>query len=172
MAVTITVENGTQVANANSFVSVANARIYAENRGVAFPASNDEVAAMLIRAVDYLEAQECLFQGSRVSASQALAWPRKEVYLHNDLVPPNIIPNSLISAQIQLAMAINAGLDLQPNISPSAYVIKEKVGPIETEYANPLQVGIMPTFTAANALLAPLFGVCAASKFSLKTIRV
>lgn len=158
--------------NADSFVTAANARIYAAARGVVLPSSDPDLEAMLVKATDYLEAQECLFQGKRVSSSQALAWPRTEVYLYGDLVPPNIIPQSLISAQIQLAMAIHAGLDLQPNITPEAYVIKEKVGPIETVYANPLQVGIMPTFTAANALLAPLFGICAANKFSIKTIRV
>jgi hypothetical protein len=172
MAITIIVEDGTQVTNANSYVSVADARIYASNRGVTLPADNDVVASMLIRANDYLEAQECRYQGERTSATQALAWPRKCVVLHCEAVPTNVIPNSLIAAQIQLAMAINAGFDLQPNVSPQDYVIREKVGPIETQYANPLSVGITPTFTAANALLAPLFGECAASGFGIRTIRV
>lgn len=172
MAIEIIVEDGTGVANANSFVSVEDARTYAEARGVEFPADDDEVASMLIRAADYLEAQECRFQGKRTSSSQALAWPRTGVVLNCDDVPPNVIPKSLIAAQVQLAMAIAAGFDLQPNISPQDYVTREKVGPIETEYADPVSVGIMPTFTAANALLAPLFGECAANRFALRTIRV
>jgi hypothetical protein len=172
MAVEIIVETGSGVANANSYVSVANARVYAEARGVDFPADNDEAATMLIRASDYLEAQECLYQGKRTSSAQSLAWPRVGVVLNCDEVPPNVIPKSLIAAQVQLAMAINAGFDLQPNVSPQDYVTREKVGPIETEYADPTKVGIMPTFTAANALLAPLFGECAANKFALRTIRV
>jgi hypothetical protein len=172
MAITIVVEDGSGVANANSYVNVANARQYAENRGVELPADDNEVAAMLIQATDYLEAQECRYQGKRTSSTQALAWPRTGVVLHCDEVPPNVIPQSLISAQVQLAMAINAGFDLQPNVSPQDYVTREKVGPIETEYADPLAVGIMPTFTAANALLAPLFGECASNRFALRTIRV
>ena len=171
MAITIIVEDGTQVANANSFVSVADARIYAVNRGVALPSSDDELAAMLIKAVDYLEAQAESFQGERVSETQDLQWPRTEVYIYGALVPSNVIPKSLISAQVQLAMAINAGLDLQPNITPETYVIKEKVGPIETVYANPLHTGIMPTFTAANSLIALLLKASSVG-FSLKTIRV
>lgn len=172
MAISIIVEDGTGVANANSYVSVEDARAYASARGTELPSDADEVASMLIRASDYLEAQECRYQGKRVSPSQALAWPRTGVFLNCDAVPPNVIPKSLIGAQVQLAMAINAGFDLQPNISPQDYVTREKVGPIETEYADPTKVGIMPTFGAANALLAPLFGECAANKFALRTIRV
>lgn len=172
MAVEIIVEDGSGVANANSYVSVANARVYAEARGVTFPVSNDEVATFLIRATDYLEAQECEYQGERTSSDQALSWPRTGVVLNCDDVPPNVIPKSLISAQVQLAMAVFAGFDLQPNVSPADYVTREKVGPIETEYADPTKVGMTPTFGAANALLAPLFGKCASDRFSVRTIRV
>ncbi|CDN96774.1 hypothetical protein PSV3_00118 [Septimatrevirus PSV32] len=172
MAIAIVVEDGSGVPNANSYVSVADARIYASNRGVVLPADDDELAAMLIRSTDYLEAQACRYQGRRTSSAQALEWPRTGVFLNCDEVPSNVIPKSLIGAQVQLAMAINAGFDLQPNVSPQDYVTREKVGPIETEYADPLSVGIMPTFTAANALLAPLFGECASNKFALRTIRV
>lgn len=171
MAIEIIIEDGTEVANANSFVSVSNARIYAANRGVSLPSSDDELAAMLIKANDYLEAQADLFQGERATATQELQFPRSGVYIYGALVPSNIIPKSLISAQVQLAMAINAGLDLQPNVTPGDYVIKEKVGPIETVYANPLHVGIGTTFTAANALLAMLFKPNSTG-FSLKVIRV
>lgn len=172
MTITIVVEDGSGVTNANSYVSVADARIYASNRGVELPLDDDELAAMLIRSTDYLEAQACRFQGKPTSTTQALQWPRTGVFLNEDEVPSNVIPKSLIAAQVQLAMAINAGFDLQPNVSPQDYVTREKVGPIETEYADPLSVGIMPTFTAANALLAPLFGECASNKFALRTIRV
>lgn len=172
MPITIVVEDGSGVAGANSYVSVADARTYAENRGITLPTDDDELAAMLIQASDYLEAQECRYQGDRTSSTQALAWPRTGVELNGDDFPPNAIPKSLIGAQVQLAIAINAGFDLQPNISPQDYVTREKVGPIETEYADPVAVGIMPTFTAVNALLAPLFGECAANKFALRTLRV
>lgn len=172
MAITIVVEDGTGVANANSFVSIADARTYASNRGIALPTDEDELAAMLIQASDYLEAQERRYQGERTSSTQALTWPRKGVFLHCDEVPSNVIPKSLIGAQVQLVIAINDGFDLQPNVSPQDYVIREKVGPIDTEYADPTAVGIMPTFTGVNALLAPLFGECASNKFALRTIRV
>ncbi|WEM33665.1 head-tail adaptor [Pseudomonas phage PSA-KC1] len=55
MAITIVVEDGSGVTNANSYVSVADARIYASNRGVELPLDDDELAAMLIRSTDYLK---------------------------------------------------------------------------------------------------------------------
>lgn len=172
MPITIIVEDGTGVIDANSYVSIDDARIYAANRGITLSADADEVASQLIRANDYLEAQACLYQGRRTSNTQALEWPRTGVVVHCEEVPSNIIPKSLIGAQVQLAMAIDAGFDLQPNISPQDYVVREKVGPIETQYADPISAGIMPTFGAANALLAPLFGLCSSNKFALRTIRV
>lgn len=171
MTIDIIVEDGSDVANANSYADVAAARAYASARGVVLPADDDEVAAMLIRSNDYLEAQACRYQGKQSSSLQALQWPRTGVLLNGDELPSNVIPKSLIAAQIQLSMAINAGFDLQPNISPQDYVIKEKVDVIETQYADPLAVGILPTFTAVNALLAPLFGECGSGKF-IRTIRV
>ncbi|QBZ71753.1 hypothetical protein [Pseudomonas phage KP1] len=170
--IAIVVEDGTNVAGANSYQDVAAVRLYAENRGVVLPVSNDEVAAMLIKTIDYLEAQACLYQGKMTYADQSLQWPRTGVILNCDEVPPNVIPKSLISAQAQLLIAINAGFDLQPNFSYKDYVIKKKVGPIEKEFVDPTKVGISPTLGAADALLAPLFGQCASDKFSIRTVRV
>lgn len=172
MAITIVVEDGSGVVGANSFVSVADVRTYATNRGVALSNDDDAIAAMIIKATDYLEAQECRYQGMRTSASQSLTWPRVGVCLNGDELPPNVIPQSLKAAQCSLVLAVNSGFDLQPNISPADYVVREKVGPLETQYADPLAVGIMPTFTAVNALLAPLFGECASQGFALRTMRV
>lgn len=175
MAIAIIVEDGTGKSDANSYVSVADASSYAEARGVAFEvngvaASEDQIATMLIRATDYLEAQDCRYIGVRATAEQALAWPRKGASMNCQAIPENVIPRSLISAQIQLAMAINAGFDLQPNVSPQDYVTEETVGPITTKYSDPAAIGVQPTFTAVNALLAPLFGSCYGTR--LRTVRI
>jgi len=171
MPITITVETGAIVDNANSYVSVANARAYAVNRGVTLSATDDVVAAQLIKATDYLEQFACRYQGTRVSSEQELEWPRIDAYLGEDLIPSNTIPKSLISAQCQLVMAQVAGFTLQPNVSATDYVVREKTGPLETEYADPFKVGIMPQLSAVDALLAPLFGECAASS-GLRAVRV
>lgn len=172
MPIVLIIEDGTAKPDSNSYVSVADARVYASNRGTIFAGTDDEVAAMLIQAIDYLEAQACRYQGEPTTTTQALQWPRKGVVLNCEPWPDNLIPRQLIAAQIQLAMAVNSGLVLLPSITAQDYIVREKVGPIETEYADPISVGIMPTFTAVDALLAPLYGECAASKFAIRTIRV
>jgi hypothetical protein len=172
MAIQIIVEDGSGVANANSYQTVPQARQYALNRGVELSNDDDVVAGQLISGTDYLETFACDFQGSRSSSTQALQWPRIDVKLYGDDLPSNVIPNLLQSALNQLVIAQESGIDLQPNYSANDFVIKEKVGPLETVYADPLNVGLKPNLTAVDALLAPLFGQCASSGFGFKTVRV
>lgn len=171
MPILITVEDGTGVADANSYVTVAEARQYAANRGVTLSAADNDVAAMLIKAVDYLEAQCCRYQGAKVDQNQALCWPRTGVYLGSAEFPSDAIPNSLKAAQNALVMAVNQGIDLLPNTTAADYVTEETVGPITTKFANPVAVGLSPNLNAAEALLAPLFGECR-SYGGFTTVRV
>ena len=172
MTIAIIVEDGTLIPGANSYESLENVRTYALNRGVILSSVDDELAAMVIKATDYLEAQACKYQGTVVAVDQSLQFPRYGVFLNGEEIAPDVIPNCLKAAQCQLVMALHNGFDLMPTISHRDYVVKEVIGPLETQYADPLQLGTTPVFTAVNALLAPLFGECAASKFVLRTTRV
>ena len=78
---TLIVEDGSIVENANSYVSVDDARTFASLRGVTLPASDAEVEVLLIKATDFIEAQRLRFQGSKVNQDQALQWPRTGVYV-------------------------------------------------------------------------------------------
>lgn len=173
MAILITVEDGSNVIGANSFVSVDDLRQYALQRGVALSPDDDEVATQLIKASDYLESFGNRYQGNITNAGQALQWPRKDVYLHGSDLPieSNSIPKELKSAQCAAAMAIASGIDIMPNYSAADYVVEETVGPITTKYADPSKIGVLPTLTAVEALLAPLFGMTAKS-YIIRTIRV
>jgi hypothetical protein len=176
VAIEIIVETGANVPNANSYVSVDDARTYAANRGVVLPADDDAVAAMLIQASDYLEAKSCEYQGvpTYTDPAQSLAWPRTGAIIGCTEFPSDQIPKQLIAAQVQLAMAVNAGIALFPNVTPQDYVTEETVGPITTKYADPSKIGVgdmSPQLTAVDALLANLFASCD-SGFTLRTIRV
>ena len=173
MAITITIEDGSNVANANSFVTVAEVRAYAEARGVTLPVADDSLAVMLIKACDYLEAQANRYQGEIANESQALQWPRIDVYISGSetAFPSNAIPKQLKSAQSSLVVAISEGVDIMPNYSAADFVTEETVGPITTKYADPTKVGIVPTLTAVDSLLTPLFG-STATGFALRTMRV
>lgn len=173
MAISIIVEDGSNVTNANSFVTLAEVRAYAEQRGATVPANDDALGAMVINACDYLEAQANRFQGDVSNEGQSLQWPRTGVYVGNSEteLASNVIPKQLKSAQCATVLALNEGVDILPNYSASDFVVREKVGPIETEYADPSKVGITPTLTNVEALLQPLFG-STLTGFALRTMRV
>ena len=173
MAIAITIEDGSNVANANSFVTLVEVRSYAEARGAALPVANDALAVMLIKACDYLEAQANRYQGEIANEGQSLQWPRIGVYISGSetAFPSNAIPKQLKSAQSSLVVAINEGVDIMPNYSASDFVTEEIVGPITTKYADPTKVGITPTLTNVEALLQPLFG-STLTGFALRTTRV
>ena len=167
---TITVEDGSIISGANSYVSLAEARAYATARAKALPTDDTALSALLITSIDYLEGQRARYQGSKVSAEQELQFPREGVYIDGIELAPTVIPSILKQAQIRLAMEANAGVTLMPTRS-GGFVKKEEVGPIVTEYSEKVGVSVEPEITAVEALLAPLFGVRSVGKF-LTTVRV
>lgn len=151
----LVIEDGTGVANATSYVTVAEYRAYATPRGVSLPVSDATVETQLILAMDYLEMQP--WKGIQTYTSQALAWPRDGVYLSGSLQADDEIPAKLKFAQMQLAIQVNAGIDLIPTVTSESVgaVTREKVGPIETEYSSFSSVGTQPYFASIRALLGP-----------------
>lgn len=172
MAIVITVEDGSIVVNANSYISINDAKQFALERGILLPDDADSIAAMIIKATDYLESLSCKFKGEKVDNNQSLQWPRQNVIIDNAEHPKNEIPKNLIKAAAHLVIAVNSGIDLLPNISLQDYITKEKVGPIETWYADPTKVGVMPTFTVVEALLKSLMDDFCLSGLTIHTIRV
>lgn len=172
----LVIEDGTGKDNATSYVTVAEARQYAQARGVTLPAAEEAVEAMLVQAMDYLEAQRWRYQGSKTYPGvQALQWPRSGVILdcHYRLAS-NVIPVELKKAQMQAALEVAAGLVLMPS-SDGRIVKREKVDVIETEFMTGQDIGASgtmgPSFPALDALLEPLFEPCGGG-FFLKTVRV
>lgn len=148
----LVVEDGTGIVGANTYVSNAEFRAYALAREISVPSDdapgNATLDSKLILAMDYLETIP-KFEGEPLYESQTLAFPRDAF---------EGIPKNLKLAQIQLTLAALAGIELIPNVSGkySDYVIKEKVGPIETTYADPTKFGGATIFTAVDALLEGL----------------
>ncbi len=174
MAIVITVEDGSNIPDANSYLSVAQAREYAGNRGLELSVDDDEVAAQLIVGMDYIEARECDFQGYRTYEDQVLSWPRTSVILNCKAYAVDAIPSQLKGALAQLVMAQENGIDISPNSSSDDFITSAKVGPLSVSFADPTKFGsdLSPNLTAVNALLAPLFGTCETQSFSLMTVRV
>ncbi len=161
MAIVVETGTGTNPA-ANSYVSVTDLRDFASLRGIDITAKTDaQCEALLIRAMDYIEAQGYRFKGTRAQTAQPLQWPRANAWgigFRNALFPSTEIPQELEYAQLQLALdAIDN--DLQPNILPSdkGQVIREKIDVIEIAYENGGKRSRTPAFAKAEAHLASLY---------------
>lgn len=166
----IIVEDGTGVANANSYVTLAEARDYAQNRGVTLPADDAAASALLFPAMDYIESFRARYQGRKTypteahPAPQALQWPRVGVSIDGQPWPADMIPAELKAAQSQMIMEVMAagGAAAIAPVQTGKVVKKEKVDVIEREFMTYAELGgvtpgAVPTYPAVDWLLEPLF---------------
>ncbi len=167
----LVVEDGSIVENADSYIDLSFARAYALARGVTLPTDDAEADAMAYKAMDYLEGKRAEYQGDKTDPlNQELQWPRINVKIDCVEIPSNFIPKELKQAQARLMMEINAGVDIQPTRT-GGFIIEDKTGPLTTKYSEKIGVGVEPTISTVDALLAPLFSACG-QQFSFKTLRV
>lgn len=156
--VTLIVEDGTVVADANSFVDEAAIVAYALARGVTLPFESDEeqdaVAVLGITAMDYLWALP--WRGELVDPSQTTPWPRKNMNVTPD-VAQDEIPHRVLSAQLQLTMLAHNGTILLPTSTGTGYIIEERIGPIVNRYSEKVGVSTdgLPIIPGVRALLDP-----------------
>lgn len=151
----LTIEDGSGVAGANSYIDVVAARAYAAARGLTLPAADGDVEALLIKAMDFIEAYRGDFQGLKTAAANPLQWPRTGVTLDGYPLAEDTIPQVLKDAQAQLTVdAQNA--DLMPT-GAGREVVMERVDVVQVQYAESGNTNPQPIFTKAEALLKPLF---------------
>lgn len=103
------VEDGTVVADADSFQSVADARTTADKYGLTLPVDDAEAEIALRQGYLNLLQREFTLQGSRVSAVQTGIYPRSGVYNNCFPVASDAIPNDIIMAQLYATDAILSG---------------------------------------------------------------
>ena len=135
---TIIVEDGSIVADANSYISTEDAQTFIDARGLTAVITD----GLLLRAMDVLNNLDYI--GYRTSGAQVLSFPRSEPELYNTydyvyrqqqdrpLLVSDKIPAEVINAQVWAAYYIEQGSD--PASIPSAGVISEKIDVIEIEY--------------------------------------
>lgn len=143
----VVVENGSIVAGANSYVTVAEMEQFAEDRGYTWVGGH--VDTFLFRAMDWLESQR--YQGWIKNETQPLLWPRYNVIYRDYELSSDTIPELLKKAQMTLAMEINRGFDPLAVITQA--VKREKVDVLEVEYQDGTS-----TFSirSVNSIIRPL----------------
>lgn len=124
------VEDGTGVAGAESYASVAAADTRHSALGnsawAGFTLANKE--AYLRRATNYLEqAYRERWRGLRLHLTQPLSWPRWGVMVDNFPVYPTIVPPEVVNACADLALKA-ASADLNSDLNQM--VVETGVGPV------------------------------------------
>jgi hypothetical protein len=124
---TIVVEDGTGLANSNSYASEAQLTTYAADRNVTVTGT---AAVLLITAMDYVEQQ--LFKGTKNTKEQALQWPRFSVWVDSYSIDSDEIPFLLLEAQMEAALAVDIGNN--PSGTVDRATKREKLDTLEVEY--------------------------------------
>lgn len=123
----IIVEDGSRVAGANSYVTVAELIQFGKNRQHTFSTS---AAVLLIMAMDYID--NLAFKGIKYEQDQALQWPRIGVFIDGYSLDSDVIPKELKNGLMQAALSIDSGNS--PLAVVNASVKRRKVGELEIEY--------------------------------------
>lgn len=131
-------EDGSIVANANTWVTDTDLDLYADSRGITI---NGDAEVLLIKAADYINGLESKLKGDLVSRDQAMAFPRNDLIIEGWSWSNTEIPRQVINAQLTLALEIDAGEDpLNPTPAELPVVSERVEGAVSVEYANPGQV--------------------------------
>lgn len=160
----LTVEDGTGLAAADAYVSLADANAYHLSMGnSAWAALSDANKEIYIRrATQYMDAMYS-WRGERLRATQALENPRFDEdldELRDDAVWP---PRGLKEACAELALRASEG-ELVSDIEDDRPITREKVGPIETVYGTVTNAG-QKSYPIVDRLLRGLI-------FSRRTISI
>lgn len=150
------VEDGSGKSDADSYVSLADARAMAVKFGWALPDEDTEAESALRNGASYIDLQESFLCGSRVSAEQELAYPRIGVSVNGFPVSSDSIPKQVIKAQVAAAVEYGKGTDVRASSDGRITTHEEVVGAVVVEYANNGATGATVTITAAMDALRPL----------------
>lgn len=126
------IEDGSIVANANSWATDEEFKAYANIEGIEIPATQPDREALLLIGVKGVIARENKLKGCRVSAAQELPYPRVGVDVNGFLVPSNAIHKNTKKAQMEFAIqAANSELFVSGQIQNIA---SEKLGELQVDY--------------------------------------
>ncbi len=156
MAVTIIVEDGSIVAGANSFMSLAEARAAVEQYGLTLAADDDTASAQLTQAYHQLKrSYQSRLKGSLVSQEQTGIFPRDNVEANGFTVASDSIPGDVINAQLAYADSINRGADMNQTASAQEVQSKSLDGVGSTTYKAGSSKRTTPLVPAVTQWLQP-----------------
>ncbi len=161
------VEDGTGIANADSFVSLVDARAKAALLGIALPADNTQAEIELRKGASYVNNQDSSLSGERLNpVVQTMCYPRENSTKHGHAVANNVVPIDAVNAQISAAATISGGVNPYKINDGKEVKSVEAVGAVKKSYyqstSNTTESGEVK-LTEALAYLKPLMSDSAAS---------
>ena len=129
---TLTVEDGTEVTGANTYVTDVEFVAYAAARGMSIATSAANREIQLIKAMDYIEGHRARFKGNKNTQAQPLQWPRYSVYIDGFYLDDDEIPQELKDGQMEAAIFINSSEILKNGTTQN--VSREKLDKLEVAY--------------------------------------
>ena len=166
---TIVVEDGTGLSNANAYVSVAAADTYfSDLNNASWTGSTAVKEAAIRKATKYLDATYNWI-GTILSTTQALNWPRTGVTDSQGRDLEDQVPQAVVDACCELAL-LSFTDDLVNVTSNSDYIKREKVGELEVEYADGAPID--REYRYVDRLLAGLFNSKSGGSNTVKLARV
>lgn len=152
----LVVETGAIVPGADSYVSLTDARDIAAKYGKELPADHTAAEAALRNGALYLGLYESAMCGQRVSAEQALSYPRRAVFLYGFPVASDSIPSQVITAQVMAAVEYGLGTNVRASSDGRVTSMERVEGAVTVEYFNNGATGAATAITAALDALRPL----------------
>lgn len=166
---TLTVETGSGVQGADSFVTLIEANAYwaANGAPAAWTGLDDAGKESRLRAAArYLgDSQRLPFTGTPLSWDQALAWPRSGATANGAPVPANAVPSVVKVAQCVLAVTgFAAGILGVPSTVPSSAgnVRSKQIGPLAKSFFSPEEMakgGAAAQVAAPADIVGLLYGL-------------
>jgi hypothetical protein len=177
MPITLIVETGEKLADANSYVSLAEADTYHTNYGnLDWPGADsaeDKKQALILatQSVDSLYGPRYL-SFVYPESPQALLFPRAYFYDNNGrIVPENTIPVCLKNAVCELALLHMNGVDIFPVPASTKFIKSEsvKAGSVEIahEYFKAQETATYESFDKVEVFLYPILKTNTGSSWRL-----
>lgn len=150
------VEDGTVVPNADSFLSLVDARALAANYGITLPTDDTEAEVKLRVGYGYLLNYESSLSGQRVSQEQTGIYPRQNAYANCFAVDFDVIPQEVKLAQLYCADAVNSGLNVNEQDDGNQLASFEVVDVYKESYKNSSSTSFNTRVKGAINALNPL----------------
>ena len=168
----LVVETGVGLADADSFISIEGARAFAAKYGITLPTNDTAAEVALRQGCQYVELQQKCFSGSRLTTTQALSWPRTgATNVYSFEYADGYMPKQLGFAQVYAAAEYAAGTDVRATDDGKSIASEEVTGAVAVSYFNNGKAGGAVVITRAMDALSPLLVVSGNNGFEFRVGR-